>query len=107
MTPADLDAFAAVMIARRIRRARGFVPPAVAEEEDEEFEIEMDPSAFPAVINPLADITPSTPDDLGAPEKCDCGHEADAEHNNGGLCYRGCPTSLCHPETVKEAVRGP
>lgn len=47
---------------------------------------------------------PSAPTDLGAPERCPCGHEADVEHNGKGLCLRGCPVSLCHPETTKERV---
>ncbi len=37
------------------------------------------------------------PRDFGTPACCACGHEKDTEHNPHGLCYMGCPVSLCHP----------
>lgn len=49
----------------------------------------------------VEDGAPAVPPDLGAPKKCPCGHEDEAEHNNNGLCLLGCPVSICHPETVK------
>ncbi len=95
MTPADLAAFADVMIGRRILRASGEFG------EGEDFSIEMDPSAFAAPLAPAPDPFPLAPDNLGEPEKCACNHDRETEHNDAGLCLRGCPVSLCDPETVK------
>lgn len=97
MTPADLAAFADVMIRYRILRASGEA------NEGEDFSIEMDPSAFAGL--PMADTSPIAPDGLGEPAKCACNHDRETEHNDAGLCLRGCPVSLCDPETVKAAAK--
>jgi hypothetical protein len=99
VTPAALEEFAAAMVRSKVLRFKGEVGPP-EQEDEEECEIELHPSAF-TTLAPIDTTTPALPE----PEtKCACGHDLIGEHNDSGLCIAGaCPYTVCHPEAKPRA----
>ena len=50
---------------------------------------------------------PVVPLDLGETPRCPCTHEREAEHAPNGLCYFGCPVTLCNPTATAKPESAP
>lgn len=90
MTPAELDAYAVVMIRRRIQDVNISATGPKGDMLPGHVSITLHPSAF----NVADDGSPSLPEGFGEEPKCDCGHSIHA-HGANGLCFEGCLEAKC------------
>ena len=80
-----------------VRRYRGETPDGCR----------VDVEFFPRVHSEPAAAGPVVPLDLGETPRCPCTHEREAEHAPNGLCYFGCPVTLCNPTLTAKPESAP